>query len=162
MTSRMPALGPRGEGWVAVQVVLFVIIGSAGLVGLRANGLDDPWGPVAMAIGLAAMAAGGFVSLWGLWDLRAALTPFPRPLDGAPLIESGAYRVIRHPIYSGIILGAVGWGLFTGSVWVLVASALLFLLFAGKSRREEVWLADTHPGYGDYQRRTKRLIPRIY
>ncbi len=162
MTSRMPSLGPRGEGWVAIQVVLFVVIAAAGLNELRAHGLDDPWGPVAMAVGLAAIAGGGLIATLGLWELRAAITPFPRPIDGAPLIESGAYRLIRHPIYSGIVLAAIGWGLFTGSVWVLIASGLLFLLFAGKSRREEAWLASTHPGYEAYQRRTKRLIPWIY
>ena len=60
------------------------------------------------------------------------------------------------------MLGAVGWGLVSGSVTVIVAAGLLFLLFAAKSRREEVWLTAAHPGYADYQRRTKRLIPWVY
>jgi protein-S-isoprenylcysteine O-methyltransferase Ste14 len=78
------------------------------------------------------------------------------------LIESGAYRLIRHPIYSGLVLGALGWGVVTGSTLAMVSAGLLFLLFIGKSRREEAWLCVVHPGYGAYQARTKRLIPWVY
>jgi len=162
MSSRLPALGPRGEGWVAVQFVLFVVIAIAGLRDLDGNGSLLPWGPVASLIGLSAIGVGGFVALRGAWDLRAGLSPFPRPIAGSPLVETGAYRLIRHPIYSGLVLGAIGWGLVSGSVVAIVAAGLLFLLFAAKSRREEVWLVAAHPGYADYQRRTKRLIPWVY
>lgn len=41
-------------------------------------------------------------------------------------------------------------------------AGLLFLLFAAKSRLEEIWLLAMHPEYRDYERRTKRLIPWIY
>lgn len=144
------------------QSVLFAIIGIVGLRDLVGQGSGTPWGWAASLIGLAAIGIGGFVAARGVWDLRAGLSPFPRPIDGAPLIETGAYRLIRHPIYSGLVLGAVGWGLVTGSVVAIVTAGALFLLFAGKSRREEVWLTAAHPGYADYQRRTKRLIPWVY
>jgi protein-S-isoprenylcysteine O-methyltransferase Ste14 len=88
--------------------------------------------------------------------------PFPRAIAGAPLIESGAYRLIRHPIYSGLVLGAIGWGLVTGSILAIGAAGLLSLLLAAKSHREEVWLVAIHPEYGAYQQRTKRLIPWIH
>lgn len=142
--------------------MLFAIIAIAGLRDLAGQGSATPWGPAASLIGLAAIGIGGFVAARGVWDLRAGLSPFPRPIDGAPLVETGAYRLIRHPIYSGLVLGAVGWGLVSGSAVVIVAAGLLFLLFAGKSRREEAWLTAAHPGYADYQRRTKRLIPWVY
>jgi len=112
--------------------------------------------------GIAAMTVGGFVAVRGGWDLRASLSPFPRPVAGAPLIESGAYRLVRHPIYSGLVLGAIGWGMATGSILAIAMAGLLFLLFAGKSRREEVWLEAVHPEYRAYQQRTKRLIPWVY
>ena len=49
------------------------------------------------------------------WTCGENLTPFPEPLPGARLVESGAYRLVRHPIYGGLILGALGWGLLTAS-----------------------------------------------
>jgi protein-S-isoprenylcysteine O-methyltransferase Ste14 len=162
MNSRLPALGPRGEGWVVAQLVLFAIIAAAGLRDLLGRNPGNSWGPVATLSGLAAIALGGLVAGRGVWDLRAGLSPFPRPVAGAPLIESGAYRFIRHPIYSGLVVAAIGWGITTGSILALMTSAMLFLLFAGKSRREEVWLAAVHPEYRAYQQRTRRLIPWIY
>jgi protein-S-isoprenylcysteine O-methyltransferase Ste14 len=162
MSVRLPALGPRGEGWVVAQFVLFAVIGATGLRDLVGARSWSPWGPLPSLAGAAAVVAGGLVAARGAWDLRASFSPFPRPLEGAPLIESGAYRLIRHPIYSGLVLGAIGWGLFTGSVLAIAAAGLLFLLFAAKSQREEAWLAAIHPAYRNYQQRTKRLIPWIY
>jgi protein-S-isoprenylcysteine O-methyltransferase Ste14 len=162
VSSRLPALGPRGEGWVVAQFVLFTIIALAGLSDLVGQGSVTPWGQAVSIIGIAAIVVGGGVAARGIWDLRSGLSPFPRPIAGAPLVESGAYRLIRHPIYSGLVLGAIGWGLFTGSILAIGAAGLLFLLLAAKSRREEVWLMTVHPEYRAYEQRTKRLIPWIY
>jgi protein-S-isoprenylcysteine O-methyltransferase Ste14 len=162
MDSRLPTLGPRGEGWVAAQLALFAIIAAAGLRVRFGQRSLTPWGSAVSVNGNEAITVGGFVAIRGVWDLRASLSVFPRPVAGAPLIESGAYRLIRHPIYSGLVLGAIGWGLVTGSLVAIGTSGLLFLLFAGKSRREEVWLSAEHPEYDAYQRRTKRLIPWLY
>jgi protein-S-isoprenylcysteine O-methyltransferase Ste14 len=162
MSSRLPALGPRGEGWVVAQFVLFAIIAIAGLRDFVGHESATPWGPAVSVVGMVAIAIGGGVAGRGIWDLRSGLSPFPRPIAGAALVESGAYRLIRHPIYSGLVLAAIGWGIVTGSILALATAGLLFLLFTGKSRREEEWLAALHPEYGAYQRRTKRLIPWIY
>jgi protein-S-isoprenylcysteine O-methyltransferase Ste14 len=162
VSSRFPALGPRGEGWVVAQFALFAIVAIGGLRDLIGDGSLTPWGPAVSVIGIAAIVVGGGVAGRGIWDLRSKLTPFPKPISGAPLVESGAYRLIRHPIFSGLELAAIGWGLVTGSIVAMGAAGLLFLLLAAKSRREEVWLIAMHPGYGAYQRRTKRLIPWIY
>jgi protein-S-isoprenylcysteine O-methyltransferase Ste14 len=162
VSSRLPALGPRGEGWVVAQVVLFTIIAAAGLRDMVGHGSVTPWGPAVSVIGIVAIIVGGGVAGRGIWDLRSSLSPFPRPIAGAPLVESGAYRLIRHPIYSGLVLGAIGWGLVTGSILAIGAAGLLLLLLAAKSRREEVWLEAMHAEYGAYQQRTKRLIPWIY
>jgi len=115
---------------------LFVVIAAAGLGDLWSQGSASPWGAAASLVGLAAIVGGGLIAGRGVWDLRASLSPFPRPVAGAPLIESGAYRLIRHPIYSGLVLGAVGWGMVTGSILATASAGLLFLLFAGKSRRD--------------------------
>jgi protein-S-isoprenylcysteine O-methyltransferase Ste14 len=147
---------------VAAQFLLFTIIAIAGLRDLIGGGSVTQWGPAVSVIGIVAILVGGGVAGRGIWDLRSSLSPYPPPIVGAPLVESGAYRLIRHPIYSGLVLGAFGWGLVTGSILAIATAGLLFLLFAGKSRREEALLAAVHPEYGAYQRRTKRLIPWIY
>jgi protein-S-isoprenylcysteine O-methyltransferase Ste14 len=162
MSSRLPALGPRGEGWVGAQLLLFVVIAAAGLRDVWRDRSRNSRVSVALLPGLAAIVGGGLVAGRGAWDLRASLSPFPRPIAGAPLIESGVYRLIRHPIYSGLALGAIGWGMVTRSILATASAGLLFMLLAGKSRHEEALLSAVHPEYRAYQLRTKRLIPWIY
>jgi protein-S-isoprenylcysteine O-methyltransferase Ste14 len=162
MNSRLPALGPRGEGWVIAQFMLFAIIGAAGLRDGVMGGVPGSRGWLALLVGVGAIAGGGLLAARGSWDLRASFSPFPRPVEGALLIETGAYRLVRHPIYGGLILAALGWGLVTSSTLALVGAGLLLLLFAAKGRHEEAWLGAIHPGYRAYQGRTKRLIPWVY
>lgn len=157
--SRLPDLGRRGEGWFLLQVFLFGAIAVSGAVG-------PAWGgwPRQVAIGLGAVliGCGGVLSLRGVFDLRENLTPFPKPLPGARLVESGSYRLVRHPIYGGLILGAIGWGLFTASPLALLGAMALIVFFDLKSRREELWLSDQFEDYGAYRSRTRRLLPWIY
>jgi protein-S-isoprenylcysteine O-methyltransferase Ste14 len=157
--SRLPDLGRRGEGWFAAQVGLFVLIGVAGSVG-------PVWSGTARAgtdvLGAVLLGTGGLFALRGLVDLRENLTPFPLPLPGARLVDTGAYRLARHPIYGGLILGALGWGLLTASPAAIVGAGVLAVFFDLKSRREEIWLAAQFAGYPAYRSRTRRLIPWLY
>lgn len=156
----LPSLGPRGEGWVAIQFVLLAAIALAGPGGGPA--WSGAAGAVSVLLGGPAIIVGGLLAVRGVLDLRAALTPFPYPRAGAALVDSGAYRLVRHPIYGGLILGAVGWGLAWASPLALVLAAALFGFFSLKSRREETWLAERFPEYEAYRRRTRRLIPFIH
>ena len=156
---RLPDLGPRGEGWFLIQVVLFGAIALSGGVGPAWAG-----GPAAVGIVLGGIliCCGGILSLRGLLDLRESLTPFPRPLEGARLVDSGAYRLVRHPIYGGLILGAVGWGLLRASPLTLLGALALIGFFDLKSRREEIWLSESFEDYPAYRSRTRRLLPWVY
>jgi protein-S-isoprenylcysteine O-methyltransferase Ste14 len=157
--SRLPNLGPRGEGWFAAQLVIFALIAYGGLPG----GAWSGW-PRAMTIasGVLLMAAGGLLAVRGVVDLRENLTPFPAPLPNGRLVNCGSYGLVRHPIYSGLIAGALGWGLATASPLSLVGAALLAVFFDLKSRREEVWLSERYPDYPLYRKQTRKLIPWVY
>ena len=156
---RLPDLGGRGEGWFAAQVALFVFIGVAGSLGPAWSGTARS---ATDALSAVLLGAGGLLALRGLVDLRENLTPFPRPLPGARLVDTGAYRLARHPIYGGLIVGALGWGLMTASPAAIVGAGVLAVFFDLKSRREEIWLADQFAGYPAYRSRTRRLIPWVY
>lgn len=159
VVSRLPALGPRGEGWVAIQVVVLALVAGAGFAG-------PAWEGTARAVtsiaGIAILAVGGLLALRGLVDLRDALTPLPHPRDGASLVDTGSYGLVRHPIYGGIIVGAAGFGLLMASPLALAGAVVLLAFFRLKSGREEVWLEARYPAYAAYRARTRRFIPFLY
>ena len=159
MSARLPTLGPRGEGWVVLQAVLLVLIGASGWLGPDWAG---PAHAATLLAGAALLGAGGLLALRGLVDLRDALTALPHPRDDARLVDHGAYRLVRHPIYGGLVIGAAGYGLVTASVVALLGAVVLLGFFDLKSRLEEGWLAARYPGYDAYRARTRRLIPFLY
>lgn len=155
----LPSLGPRGEGWVALQVVGFVVVGAAGLLG---PAWGDPWRAVGLVSGAGLVLAGFVIAVAGVVGLRENLAAVPRPIEGGRLIDTGAYGLVRHPIYTGIVAAAIGWGLATASPAALVAAALLGVFFDLKARREEAWLVAAYPGYAAYRERVRKLVPFIY
>jgi protein-S-isoprenylcysteine O-methyltransferase Ste14 len=156
---RLPDLGPRGEGWFLIQVLLFGAVAVSGAAGPAWAGWPAA---VGIALGGLLICCGGILSLRGLLDLREDLTPFPKPLEGARLVDSGAYRLVRHPIYGGLILGALGWGLLRASPLTILGALALTVFFDLKSRREEIWLSESFEDYPAYRSRTRRLLPWIY
>jgi protein-S-isoprenylcysteine O-methyltransferase Ste14 len=157
---RLPSLGPRGEGWVVIQVVLLWLAVALGF------GWNDAWtGPARVLSAVAGAAvglAGTVLVVRGRRDLGEAMTPLPHPRAQAALVETGVYALVRHPIYGGIVLLALGWGLVTASPAVLLVAAVTLGFFRLKSAREEAWLLERYPAYADYRRRTRRLIPYLY
>jgi protein-S-isoprenylcysteine O-methyltransferase Ste14 len=82
--------------------------------------------------------------------------------EGHQLMQSGPYAVVRHPIYSGFLLGFLGTALALGQLRGLVAWALAFLGWRLKSRMEEKFMRQRFGAeYAAYQRRVKALIPFV-
>jgi protein-S-isoprenylcysteine O-methyltransferase Ste14 len=144
--------------YVVVQAVLFVLVA----LGPRHAGEAAVWPWPATMGGLLLMVVGAGLLLAALLKLGRNLTPLPFPKDGGTLVQTGAYRFVRHPIYSGGLTLAFAWALCVHGVLTLVYAAALFVLFDVKSRREERWLVEKFPEYRDYQRRVRRLIPFLY
>lgn len=117
---------------------------------------------IAAALGWTLLLIGAVFSSLGTFELGRNLSPFPRPKNDSELIARGAYAVVRHPIYCGIIFLASGWSILHSSILAMVLSVVLFLFFDLKARREERWLAEKFPEYVRYKRRVKKLIPFVY
>jgi protein-S-isoprenylcysteine O-methyltransferase Ste14 len=154
--------GPNGEWYVVIQIILFglVAFAPATLPGWPAwVGL---WRTISIVVGLILGGLGGVLILAGLFSLGSNLTAVPRPKEDANMVEHGAYRWVRHPIYSGIILGAFGLSLLRGGWLGLLYALILFIFFDLKTRREEDWLREKYDGYAAYQKRVCKLIPFLY
>jgi protein-S-isoprenylcysteine O-methyltransferase Ste14 len=157
--TRLPSLGPRGEGWVLVQGVLLVLVAAAGW----STGPDwsGPLRLIGIFVGIMGIGAAVILAVRGAIDLGSALTPVPRPRDDAVLVETGVYGLARHPIYGGLILGSLGWAVMQASLVALAMTAILAAFLLLKSGREEAWLSQRFPGYPAYRARTKRFIPWV-
>jgi protein-S-isoprenylcysteine O-methyltransferase Ste14 len=158
--SRIPALGPRGEGWVALQIVLLIaIVISAIGAGVP---VDGSLRLIAMASGFVLLIGGLAVFGLGIAALGSSLSPLPAPISTGVLVRRGIYRFMRHPIYTGLVLAAVGGAIYAVSPLALGLALVLAVILDLKSRREEEWLRERYPAYGSYAARTKRFIPGLY
>lgn len=161
-------LGKRG--WrhaVSLRLGLFVLA----LLALRLPGARQALrhasshaistGVVTGAIGIALCALGIGLAIWA----RACLgrnwgTPMSRKED-PDLVTGGPYAVIRHPIYTGLLLAMIGSVLGKNPFWVLLLPTAAYLIYS--ARREETLMAELFPDrYPAYRRRTKMLVPFLF
>jgi len=148
----------------------YVLI-QAGLLGILFLGPTDWWGILSLSqsvsetlkiIALILFPLGVLIAIVAAIQLKRNLTPLPMPVEHGELIQTGLYAYVRHPIYLGVILMALAWFLHTQAVLTLVEFIAVMIFFEVKSRQEEYWMGQVYPEYAGYQRRTAKLVPRIY
>lgn len=121
----------------------------------------DEWSvPVAVSLaGFVLLLVGLLMAAIALRQLGDALTALPAPRPGAMLVVVGLYRWMRHPIYTGVLVAAVGWSALLPSWWTVGATVALALLLTAKSGYEETLLRQRHADYAGYARTTPRFVP---
>lgn len=150
--------GSHGQWWVVAQFALLLFDLLVPPAGPR---LSSGTGP-ALWLALLLGATGVGLMVVSAAALGPSLTVLPRPRARAVLVQEGIYRVVRHPIYFGVILLALGWAVWRGSLLHFALAVTIGVFFDTKARREEQWLVERFPDYEDYRRRTRKLIPWIY
>ncbi|MGI9646933.1 MAG: methyltransferase family protein [Acidimicrobiia bacterium] len=148
----------RGGVWVAVQFAWFAAIVWLGRLEMLPLSFPGREG-----LGAGLMVTALTLGLSASLLLGRSLTPFPKPVTTGAMVERGPYRIVRHPIYTAVILGMVGIALRAGD-WIALSLALgLLPFFYAKSAFEERHLAAQYPAYEDYRRRVPRgLIPGLF
>jgi protein-S-isoprenylcysteine O-methyltransferase Ste14 len=154
IASRLAHLLPLG-----VCCFLLFGIGSFSLVARRfvPDTARVGWIGVAIATTGIAFAIGARLFLGRNWSGMVTVKKDHR------LIRQGPYAVVRHPIYSGILLGLVGTAIVIGEVRGLIALAFAVLGFRLQSLQEERFMEDEFDGeYREYQKRVKGIIPFVW
>ena len=149
-----PALGARGGGWVLAQfVALFLVVFPPTAITLAIQVL----GIFALLAGIALAAAGV-----GSIGVRS-LSPFPVPRRSNQLSERGAYALVRHPMYGGLILFSAGAAAASASPGRAAAALALFLILENKILLEEKGMRRKHgASYEAYAARTRKAIPFLW
>ena len=147
---------------MALALLGFFLLGSrwfsAGWLGMRflppVPNLE--LGGVALTLIGCAFAIWARLTLGTNWSGRATVKA------GHELIVRGPYAVARHPIYTGLLLAAVGTAMAAAEWRCLLGLALLVIVFAAKIGAEERLMLQTFPdAYPLYRQRVKALIPGL-
>ena len=138
-------------------VVVVILLARAGA--FRRHGLNTD--PLRAALGIALLALGLGFAVWARVHIgRNWGTPMMQK-DEPELVTSGPYHLVRHPIYSGLLIAAAGTAVALSWTW-LIAVALAAIYFFYSANIEERYLAAKFPDtYPAYKRSTKMLLPFV-
>jgi protein-S-isoprenylcysteine O-methyltransferase Ste14 len=143
--------------WVLAQSVLLL-----GVAGLGMTCRNDSKHFALLLGGLVFLIASAYCGIAGVAALGQKLTPFPKPSAKTQFVQRGIYGLVRHPLYTSVLCGALGWSLIRQSWPALAVSLVLAVFLDAKARREECWLREQFPEYAKYQQRVRRFLPWIY
>jgi len=143
--------------WALVGAQFVVLI----LLGFLPRGSLWERGIVAVVLGLVLVAFGLGIALAAGVRLGRTLTPSPVPRDDGVLVTGGVYALVRHPIYSGLLVLGVGLVVIGASVLHVIAWIALVSVLMTKSRFEERMLAGRYADYAAYAARVGRLVPGV-
>jgi protein-S-isoprenylcysteine O-methyltransferase Ste14 len=140
---------------IAVIVIVLIRLGA-----FRGHGLNTD--PLRAGLGLVLFVSGLAFAIWARIDIgRNWGTPMSQK-DEPELVTSGPYHLVRHPIYSGILVAGLGTAVAL-SWWWLSAVLLAGVYFLYSATVEERYLSKQFPdNYPAYKRATKMLLPFIF
>jgi protein-S-isoprenylcysteine O-methyltransferase Ste14 len=150
-------------GWLAAFLAATWI---ADVTGHAVTGHAGAWhlGGWHLITGLILMWAGLAIRVWSVVTLGASFRTTVEVDADQPLVDTGPYRFVRHPSYTGILLLAAGYGVALGN-WLSLA-ILLVIPPATTIRRinvEEATMTEVLGApYEAYKHRTKRLVPGLW
>ncbi len=142
-----------------VIVALAVILVRVGALRGHGHESTEPWRE---ALGLVLFGSGLAFAVWARVHIgRNWGTPMTQK-DEPELVTTGPYSLVRHPIYSGIILAGIGTGVALSWMW-LVPIALAGVYFLYAATVEERQLVREFPvDYPAYKRSTRMLVPFVF
>jgi protein-S-isoprenylcysteine O-methyltransferase Ste14 len=166
VVERRMRVGPAAEREPAQKIIMTLLL--AGFVLLIViPGFDHRWNLSRVPPWLV-LTADIFVVL-GLLGTAAALRQNSYAAStitveaGQPVISTGLYATVRHPMYSAALVMTVFTPLALGSSWALLLVILLIPVLAWRLLDEERFLARELPGYVEYCRKVRyRLVPGIW
>jgi protein-S-isoprenylcysteine O-methyltransferase Ste14 len=146
----------------AYTLALMVMVVVAGLDAGRYGWSTMP--PALLWVGVAGFVLGDVPVVLALAENPHLETTVRIQTDrGHRVVTTGPYHVVRHPMYSGLIVSLASWPLVLGSAWAYVPLALVIALLVVRTALEDRTLRRELPGYEDYARTTRyRLVPGIW
>jgi protein-S-isoprenylcysteine O-methyltransferase Ste14 len=146
--------GKRGEVYVGIQVAALILVLFGDLPGVPLLRL------LHLVLGPLCATTGAVLIVSAIYRLGRSLSPWPIPVKENELQTTGAYGAMRHPMYVGLTMLAVGCATIAQSVPRIVVTALLGLLLRAQAIVEEGLMRDRHGAAWDtYAASTPQFLP---
>jgi protein-S-isoprenylcysteine O-methyltransferase Ste14 len=154
----------------AASRILRVFIFLIAIVLLSTTRIPLPWlylqlwpaGLLPFWLGAAVTIAGLLFAVWAREHLGSNWSRSVTIKQGHELITTGPYAVVRHPIYTGILIGFLGMAIAISQVRGFIVFVLIFLALWIKLRMEEQWMRSQFgEAYAAYVRQTAALVPYL-
>jgi protein-S-isoprenylcysteine O-methyltransferase Ste14 len=157
----------KAEAWDRVVMGIYSILLVILLIVSALDGGRYTWSAVPLvvqAIGWILLVMAGAM-VWHVMMINAYLSSWARIQDdrGQVVVQEGAYRHIRHPMYLGIIVGFLGIPLVLSSWWAMILSIVIVGLFVYRTYREDQMLIEGLVEYAEYTKEVRyRLLPGLW
>lgn len=155
--------GTKPFDFAAMAVTALAVLGLPVIAGLDAVRFGTPgFGLAGIVAGIALLLTGNLFIVWSM-AVNRHLEQTVRIQEGHRVVDSGPYRIVRHPMYVGMILQYAGVPLILGSSWAFLATGLFAVVAVLRTAAEDRTLVAELPGYADFTRRTLfRLLPGVW
>ncbi len=149
-------------GYAALMIAAFLLLGfrrfRVGVLAWR----FVPAGDATAETGLAMVIAGAAFAAWARLYLGSNWSGRITIKEDHELVRTGPYAIVRHPIYSGLLLAVLGTAVAIGELGCLLAFALAIAGWGQKWRTEEQFLRERFGAqYESYRKEVKGLIPFV-
>ena len=130
----------------------------------RNQNRPDEWLGYFFAVGFVLVVIGLIIRITSILTLKQYFTYSVAKVQDQPLIETGLYKIIRHPGYLGQLLIFIGISISVSN-WLSILLMMIPVAIGYFYRikvEESFMIAQLGENYLNYQKRTKRIIPMIY
>ena len=132
-----------------------------GVPGLSARVV--PWMPWLFWLGVALVCGGMAFAIQARHTIGRNWSAIVTLKKDHELVTTGPYALVRHPIYTGLLLGFLGWAVAVDRWRGVLAVAIVFLAILRKYRLEERWMRERFGvAYDAYRARVKALVPFLF
>ncbi|CQD18105.1 isoprenylcysteine carboxylmethyltransferase family protein [Mycolicibacterium farcinogenes] len=158
--------GPTAETRIVQKILIWAISGAA-FAAFILSALDHRFGwssvPTAVVILGNVVVAVGLVLAQAVVFQNSFAGASIRVEDEQPLVSTGLYGLVRHPMYFGAVMMMLGTPLALGSYWGLLVSAAAIPIFGARILDEEKMLRAELAGYDAYSEKVRyRLLPYVW
>ena len=166
LVERRMNIGPVAEQRRAQKFIsALFIVGFVGFGVLPAFDHRFGWSPVAPVVSAIAnaMIVLSFLLFFAVMKSNPYAASTIQVEEGQPVVSTGLYAYVRHPMYSGALLLLAAMPLALGSWWCVFLLVPFFPVLVWRILDEEMFLRKNLPGYAEYMQRVRyRLVPRLW